>query len=69
SKDAEELVKRYIGGEYEIDATTADGSALRLERRSPDPSRLDRLETEVATLRDELAALRLIVEDLRRLFQ
>ncbi|MEY4166212.1 MAG: hypothetical protein RIR52_36 [Acidobacteriota bacterium] len=58
-----------LGGEYEIDATTADGSALRLERRSPDPSRLDRLETEVATLRDELAALRLIVEDLRRLFQ
>jgi len=58
-----------LGGEVDLDLTANEDVAQRPERRSADPSRLEKLEGEVATLREEVASLRLLIEDLRRQFE
>ncbi|NDD65266.1 MAG: DUF480 domain-containing protein [Acidobacteria bacterium] len=58
-----------LGGEVDLDLTANEDVAQRPERQSADPSRLEKLEGEVATLREEVASLRLLIEDLRRQFE
>lgn len=58
-----------LGGDVDLDLTANEDVAQRPERRSADPSRLEKLEGEVATLREEVASLRLLIEDLRRQFE
>lgn len=57
-----------LAGEPEIDPAFTDTLPHRQERRSPDQARLERLESEVASLREDLAALRLIIEEFRQQF-
>ena len=58
-----------LAGEVDLDLTANEDVTQRSERRSADPSRLEKLEGEVATLREEVASLRLLIEDLRRQFE
>lgn len=50
---------QLLGGPVEIGESSAPAP---VERKGVDPGRIDRLEAEVAALREELAALRRVVE-------
>lgn len=58
-----------LGGEVEPEPTSVAPGSHRLERRTAEPARLERLEIEVAALREEISSLRLQLEDLRRQFE
>jgi uncharacterized protein len=58
-----------LGGEVEIDLQSGGPVAERTERRGADQARIDKLEGELATLREEVKALRDLFDQFRKQFE
>ncbi len=58
-----------LGGEVDLDPQMVSPVVERGDRRSADPARIERLEGEVAALREEVASLRDLFEQFRRQFE
>ncbi|MFM8393420.1 MAG: DUF480 domain-containing protein, partial [Acidobacteriota bacterium] len=65
SNARESRYAHLLGGDVDIEAVAPE----RADRRGGDNARLDKLETEVAALREEMAALRELFEKFRQQFE